>query len=332
MLARAVYHASTYLYDLTDGQMAFGEVTIYPNQEHWLDADIQMYAQNQLRPHVRPRGLMAPEGNVAIQLGRAWDGHGSVTGKWDQPDGYRTIIHEFGHYALGLYDEYLKVRIGPNREIKDGEPTARCVDRADQNQNDQPIRGSAMYDQYNTSEFSDVDQPQLWSDDCKLTKQWKATAIYLNKAMSAWDTILYYYADTSHQPPRWQLRKPSQRQPNQVIEGPEQLAAGLPAWPTTTFTVTEQTGAARQLTILDDQGQPAAGAEVELVQADGHFVIPQGLTNRQGQIEIYGAAPGNKIRASVFNRALWGEMVVSDQGALVLHLQPRGLETSMGQE
>ncbi len=114
---------SAYLYDLTEGQMAVGGVTIYDNGRHWESADLRFLAANDYRPTAYMGGIVpaatpytapatlsqtvyAPGG---IYLGRYWDGLDAAdpaAGNWAQPNAYRTLAHEWGHYALFLYDEY----------------------------------------------------------------------------------------------------------------------------------------------------------------------------------------------------------------------------------
>lgn len=114
---------SAYLYDLTEGQMAVGAVTIYADGRHWESADLRFLAANDYRPTAYMGGIVptatpytapatlsqtvyAPGG---IYLGRYWDGLDAADpdgGHWAQPAAYRTLAHEWGHYALFLYDEY----------------------------------------------------------------------------------------------------------------------------------------------------------------------------------------------------------------------------------
>lgn len=116
--------ASLYLADLTDDYMAIGPLTIYTNGEQWDSADLRIQAANDLRPSafvggivsdtivyesrlVSPTLLFDPTYKpAAIFLGRAWDGQNAAAGRWDSAAGYRTLIHEWAHYALFLYDEY----------------------------------------------------------------------------------------------------------------------------------------------------------------------------------------------------------------------------------
>jgi hypothetical protein len=58
---RAFRAASHYLFDLTNGQMAFQQVTIYDNAERWADADIQLTATNTVRPYAYIGGIISSD-------------------------------------------------------------------------------------------------------------------------------------------------------------------------------------------------------------------------------------------------------------------------------
>ena len=124
-LTNAFEFASDYFYDVTDGQMALGQVKIYSNRENWGEADIQILAKNMVRPHTFVRGMFIPNLTEGITLGRLWNGNSSDKGPWDRPEGYRTIIHEVGHYALGLYDEYFTHPMDHNGHS--GQKPATCT-------------------------------------------------------------------------------------------------------------------------------------------------------------------------------------------------------------
>ncbi len=122
-LEAGLRQASGLLYDLTDGQMAFARPSIYLNGSHWNDADIRVLADNDYRPTAYVGGIvreMTPfwaDGDKfnfyarhhpgAIFLGRYWDSRTAADGLWSEHNGYSTIVHEWGHYALFLHDEYL---------------------------------------------------------------------------------------------------------------------------------------------------------------------------------------------------------------------------------
>jgi hypothetical protein len=121
-LMQGLNSASAYLYSLSEGQMAIGPVTIQTGGTGWESADLRFRAANDYRPSARIGGIVSattPYTTTAltntvyvpgeILLGRYWDGEGAsdpITGNWMQPDAYRTLMHEWGHYALFLYDEY----------------------------------------------------------------------------------------------------------------------------------------------------------------------------------------------------------------------------------
>lgn len=109
MLAWAFRRASDFLYDATDGRMAFGQVVVAGPE--LLDcADIQIMASNRLNPRTWVSGLHNELKYMAIRAGRgAWHKNNRVTIPWDEPEAYRTLVHEWSHYALELPDEYLEV-------------------------------------------------------------------------------------------------------------------------------------------------------------------------------------------------------------------------------
>lgn len=117
-----------YFYSYTGGQMAIGEVTIHTDGEQWDTADIRVLANRSYRPTAFVGGIVdeaTPHYAVGndiipatiyypgeILLSRLWDGSGARCGPWSAPAGWRTIGHEWGHYALHLYDEYVDQRSG----------------------------------------------------------------------------------------------------------------------------------------------------------------------------------------------------------------------------
>ncbi|CAG0926988.1 hypothetical protein TFLX_00292 [Thermoflexales bacterium] len=121
-LTTGLRSASAYLYDLTEGQLAIGPVSIHAGGRYWDAADVRVRAANDYRPSARVGGIISATrpyttasitGTVyrsgEVLLGRYWDGADafrSIAGAWSQANAYRTLIHEWGHYALFLYDEY----------------------------------------------------------------------------------------------------------------------------------------------------------------------------------------------------------------------------------
>lgn len=104
----AFRRASDFLYDVTDGLMAFGQV-VFAGADYMDCADIQIMVSNRFHPRSWVKGLHLPEKYLPIRLGRGlWSQRRKVSIPWDEPEAYRTIVHEWAHYALGLRDEYLE--------------------------------------------------------------------------------------------------------------------------------------------------------------------------------------------------------------------------------
>jgi len=103
----AFRRASDFLYDVTDGSMAFGQV-VFAGPELLECADIQIMASNRLLPRSWVDGLHEPTKYQPIRVGRGyWNKVTRLTITWDEPEAYRSLIHEWGHYALALTDDYL---------------------------------------------------------------------------------------------------------------------------------------------------------------------------------------------------------------------------------
>lgn len=188
--------ASAYLYDLTEGQMAFGNVSVFVDGERWENADFRFLAANDQRPAafvggivnerinypLAERGVEATYKPAAMLYGRYWDGNSANQGAWNQEDGFRTLVHEWAHYALFLYDEYY----GPVAQrtyctcvasTQTGTfPGASCTLTSGDS-------SSAMYYHYEASEFwlgaSGARPPEM----CRETQQ------YFVHSMSDWETL-----------------------------------------------------------------------------------------------------------------------------------------------
>ncbi len=314
-LARALGHASDYLLDVTDGQMALGYVRIYENAEHWSDADIQIFTRNIVRPHAYIGGLTDADTSHTIRLGRAWNGSSGAQGAWDAPDGYRTIIHEFGHYALYLWDEYIGIQRNQANEII-GEIPTTCTGPENREAATEDINASVMDWQYTSTELSCRGIEGLWSGDCEETLQFSMTG------QSAWETVAEQYRDTQS-PPRWQLETPLGR--HAIWSGPHHLPPSLPTWPQVSVIADATHTQPRQLVVLGPDDAPYPFAIVALYKLDGR-VIGQGLTDNTGQIQIFGAEQGDLVRASSIDGGLAGKVKVeTPELPLTLHLAPPGM-------
>ncbi len=111
--------ANKLLVDVTNGQAYLSKISIWDNGVNWKDADIQIVAQNNLRPHVnRTRngefGLSANTGSY-LRMSPIWTGNTEASSRTHyevEPlevtnvDYAATIVHELAHYVFGLLDEY----------------------------------------------------------------------------------------------------------------------------------------------------------------------------------------------------------------------------------
>jgi len=269
--------ASNYLYDVSDGQMAFGWLTIYDRSEKWGDADFQFVAANTAIPSSQVGGLL--QSNNAIRVGRGWNGI-DTTGNWSQPNGYRTLIHQFGHYGLNLYDEYFYTvidRFGNFLYQKE----SSCMNENIKQNNEDATNASIMYWQYNASELADSDR---WSEKCQLTEQYR-----INRE-SDWQTVLRHYQGLS-----WTITTPVSR--GMVMTGPNKLNSNLLPFPIISLKQTGSDPITRHLVVKNELNQPIENA---WVLVDG-FSINQGVTNASGEIEIYGAAEGYRLHTNTLD-------------------------------
>ena len=121
---------ANYMYDVTDGQARLGNVYLYDNGSHWGEADIHLWSNNQVWPHVPNNvGGIDRVGATSdpVEMPRKWFGsqNGTRNGTWTEWPlqmnvslMYKTILHELGHYAFAFKDEY-----------KFDSGVVRCADR-----------------------------------------------------------------------------------------------------------------------------------------------------------------------------------------------------------
>ncbi|UCF07491.1 MAG: hypothetical protein JSW28_07530, partial [Thermoplasmata archaeon] len=171
-------NTSGFLYDVTDGYMLIGTVTLFddvgpgsnnPNDPNWANADIQVYQQDNQMPF-NLNGL--PSGDMLGILPNTWwinPSHGFIPGyvylprRWNDPNGpfwpdqnayWETMCHELGHYALGLFDEFYDAQ-GP-------EVANQYLPRIANGAHDGP-RNSIMTSQFVYSELSTPDGYRAWN-------------------------------------------------------------------------------------------------------------------------------------------------------------------------
>lgn len=277
--------ASAYLYDATDGQMLFEQVTIFDNNTNMQDADYQIRASNQEWPRAKVNGLLNDK-DFHIYLGRYFNGVSANLGSWSDSDGFRSQIHEFGHYGLSLYDSYFYY---DGSERKDG----YCISEQIKVNSTEHLNASLMDFQFNATEFSMKDVVNLWSAACENTFQWQ---VY---GMSDWELIFYNYGDMDLAE-RWIFKTPADN--GGVMAGPDTIPVS--GWRSVEIGIDFNTGVcepSKEYTISNILGSPESGADVLLRKSDRD--IKQGLTDDKGKITILGGADGDRIVVS-----LWGSL------------------------
>lgn len=310
-IARAARAASDFLYDASDGQMAFGQVQIFRSGQHWAAADIQISTNNVVRPHAFIGGITSGDPAHVIRVGRAWDGGSGSAGPWDQPDGFRTLTHEFGHYGLYLYDEYFGYRFDASGRLIETRNTT-CSGMTNRNAATQAINASVMDYHYTSSEFSMRGVGGLWGEPCTITAQFQLNGD------SAWETLARRYADPTAAS-RWVIRTPASH--GGVVAGPADLPDTLLNLPQVTIATGGGAAASYGLTALGPDGAPYPGVIIALYKQDGR-VIGQGFTDLAGQITIFGAEVGDLVRGATFDGAMACQVTIRDAGELICRLQP----------
>ena len=183
-LSNDLQRTSQIFYDLTDGQMALGDINIYHNKENWLKSHILIQASNTVRPNANLGGNVdepTPDlifGEIIsdaylpgqIRMGATWNQLGNATGNLGE-DWPRALAHELGHYLLFLPDNYLGLT---------EDDTLVQVD----------CQGSAMTDAYR-EDYSELLPPSEWVNECTSTMAEKTTG------RADWETIIAFYSELS---------------------------------------------------------------------------------------------------------------------------------------
>jgi hypothetical protein len=298
-LQQGFQSASNYLYDATDGQMLLERVTIYDDNQNMGDADYQIRASNQEWPRANVGGILSTE-NLHVFLGRYFDGQSANQGTWTGSNGYRTQIHEFGHYGLGLYDSYFYYDSSGVRH------DSHCTSAEIRTNHTPEINATLMDYQYNASEFSMQDVSGLWSAQCEDTDQWK------KNGQSDWGTILGHYEDTSS-PARWEMKTPADY--GGVVVGPGLQPVN--GWSTVDVGNDASTGVCEpppSYRVEHLWGAPAKGASVMLRKGD--MAIAQGKTDDNGEITVLGASSGDRVVVELWGIDLRINSILVDCGTL----------------
>lgn len=123
-LEQSFKDASTILYDVTDGQVALGQINLFHDKAYWANADVVIHASNSLRPSASIGGIATTTLSETIttasgseiipnaywpgqiHMGTVWDTFGERTADLGE-EWTRALAHELAHYLLFLPDNYL---------------------------------------------------------------------------------------------------------------------------------------------------------------------------------------------------------------------------------
>ena len=189
---------------------------------------------------------------------------------YNQYNAYTTLIHEFGHYAIGAYDEYYKWNL-------DDYPTSCTVDFDDI---EYDVRASIMFNQRESSEFCATIAPITHNND---------TAQGYIHGESVWETLVDNWSSDDE---LWELRSPMTR--GTVNKGP--IYQGCPSSLGTAVETFNVPGAAcAPLTVIAtySNGDPAVGASINVRHNSTYFY--EGDINAGGVGTAVGAQVGDTV-------------------------------------
>jgi hypothetical protein len=267
--------ASEYLFDVTDGQMLFEVIEIRDNQSRWSEADYRVYANNQITPNANVGGIWQGS-DQHVYVGRYWSGNSANWGAWTQSDGFRTLVHEFGHYGLDLYDEY--------QNASGGSQGAGCT--TDRATTPAAERASFMDSQYSATEAC---------SGLTLHPHNTNTEQHAQRGGPCWDTIEDRY-DDEQSPYRWFVERPDDR--GSVMAGPW----GIPVsdWVFAGIRMDADTGVCPPFDTewVHSNGSPAIGFDTWVENGDQLYQgkTVTNTTATAGAITILGAHQGDTIR------------------------------------
>ncbi len=206
----ALARAAVDLYDWSEGQLSIGEITVYEDGINWDTADLRFLPANDRRPSAYVGGIVnattayAPVNDDYIYtpanafFGRLWDGKDAQRGDWEAPAGIKTILHEWAHYALFLYDEYQDIS-GSDRYCICKDLPAVGTREAVCNGADPALTGSVMAFHYTASEFWHPTGQLDWIDQEACEATWQ----YMVHQQSDWETLAQWHniQDVALNPP-----------------------------------------------------------------------------------------------------------------------------------
>ncbi len=272
--------ASSFLYDVTDGQFFYETVEIFDNGQNGPANDMYIYTDNTVWPNAFIGAIKDKTGRMMFppEFGPTWSSKRA----------YDTMIHEFGHYGLWLFDEY-KVRSGAGGGF--------CTINWENATPD--TRASIMAKSDISSELcSTADPNHMHNTNTEQDAQ--------NNGESTWQTVMRVYAD-SNVPNRWILQSPDTRYVP-VVPGPTdyQVSPWMSIYVTDNITPV----CAPYSLHVSYEGNPVPDALVT-VEGSGGKISIQGKTDEGGNITIRGAYNGDMIFVKIGDRSAYTTITCS---------------------
>ncbi|HSJ58270.1 MAG TPA: VCBS repeat-containing protein, partial [Anaerolineae bacterium] len=187
--------ASELLYDVSNGQVALGQVHLAPGKAYWNRADVTIYATNGMRPSAALGGVVnAPVGEWVrpgyalaatqwvdgaylpgqVRMGTSWDPFGEDTSDLGE-QWWRALAHELGHHLFFLPDNYVGLK--PDDPADPG--GKRYLGRID-------CRGSLMTTTRDPS-YSEFLTEGEWTGECVESLAENTTG------RTDWQTVTHFY-------------------------------------------------------------------------------------------------------------------------------------------
>jgi hypothetical protein len=204
-LAAGLHSMADFFYGYTAGQLAIGKITIYTGGAQWDTANIRVLANRSYRPtafvggvvgaptayysdtgSLSPAALFFPE---PILISRQWDGRGARCGPWSAPDGWRTLGHEWAHYALYLYDEYMNQPSAAEQLCDRAAPGFRVLARGEHSGAATGTTIASLMGYHYTA-----DQLSLWPAGAAPPAACRDTPQATVHGQSDWATVARFYA------------------------------------------------------------------------------------------------------------------------------------------
>ena len=258
-IRRKLEDASEFLYDVGDGQFFFDVVEIRDDSVYRAESDFKFYASNTGTPWAF-LGAIEVGTTMHIYIPRHTKSE--------------VLIHEWGHYGLWLWDEYLNP-FGKNTH--DSYCSSNFFVPPKEN------RASIMHDPVLASELCSRVDPSH-------THRTNTMHDAKTNGMTTWETLDQRYTDASGPQPLWEIVTPDER-------GSRMPGPGAPPAAWTTYVVVDaDTGACGKfyLNVRDSAGKKVVGARVGLDRYPREWLY-QGITEPSGAMVIIGAHIGDRL-------------------------------------